>query len=350
MTSETSTESARPEDEPLTENILASTASAKPEVGLLTGSISTLQPIFVETETDTPILDTVIESFSVVNQKLKTQVLPIVRVDINETSLHTLIQTIDLTTLITVTKTTSPEMETKDFNGFKDIVANLDEAGSEINLDLEFGDEGNHETNTTAEPLSTDELDILIESRATGLINKSEVNLAPSSMLPETAILPTPTLPLATVITNTRPIVKLETVWESYIIPLSNGQSTSFRTLSKSKGVIEKTEYAIDTTTLSVPPPILPPSTINPFLFPQQLAQFQTITSPIVQQAIVTQTESKVLKLTFGAKTAYTTLYSTQVVPTLQTMYVTTSIPVQPSANPFPGFFAQPYNPYAYLG
>lgn len=340
----------RNEEEPLTENILANTAAPKPEVGQLTGSISTLSPIFVESETETPILETVIESFSVVNQKLKTQVLPIVRMDINETSLHTLVQTVDLTTLITITKTTSPEMETREFNGFKDIVANLDEAGSELNLDLEFGDEGNHETNTTTEPQHPEESDPLLEQRVNSLNNKSEINLAPSPLLPEIPNLPTPTLPLATVITNTRPIIKLETIWESYIIPLINGQSTSFRTLSKSKGVIEKTEYSIDTTTLSVPPPILPPSTINPFLFPQQLPQFQTITSPLIQQAIVTKTESKILKLTFGAKTAYTTLYSTQIVPTLQTMYVTTSIPIQPSANPFPGFYPQPYNPYAYLG
>lgn len=322
----------RNDDEPLTENILA--PSTKPE-GILMGSITTLPPVYANSDTDTPLLETLTESFSIVNKKLKTQVLPVINENDNETSYHTLVQTIDLTSLITVTKTISPQLETKEFNGFKDFVGNLDEAGSEINLDLEFGDEGNHE-NGSGESLKKD-----FEHGARH--NKTTQPLLPTY---STGILP---LPSQSIITNSRPVIKLETLWESYVVPITNGQSTTFRTLSKAKGVVEKTDFVIETTTLSVPPPIIPPSTINPFLLPLP-QQFQTITSPIVQQTIVTQTESKVLKLTFGAKTAYTTLYSTQVVPTIQTMYVTTSVPVQPSANPFQGFFPQPYNPFAYLG
>lgn len=322
----------RNDDEPLTENILA--PSTKPE-GILMGSITTLPPVYANSDTDTPLLETLTESFSIVNKKLKTQVLPVINENDNETSYHTLVQTIDLTSLITVTKTISPQLETKEFNGFKDFVGNLDEAGSEINLDLEFGDEGNHE-NGSGESLKKD-----FEHGARH--NKTTQPLLPTF---STGILP---LPSQSIITNSRPVIKLETLWESYVVPITNGQSTTFRTLSKAKGVVEKTDFVIETTTLSVPPPIIPPSTINPFLLPLP-QQFQTITSPIVQQTIVTQTESKVLKLTFGAKTAYTTLYSTQVVPTIQTMYVTTSVPVQPSANPFQGFFPQPYNPFAYLG
>lgn len=322
----------RNDDEPLTENILA--PSTKPE-GILMGSITTLPPVYANSDTDTPLLETLTESFSIVNKKLKTQVLPVINENDNETSYHTLVQTIDLTSLITVTKTISPQLETKEFNGFKDFVGNLDEAGSEINLDLEFGDEGNHE-NGSGESLKKD-----FEHGARH--NKTTQPLLPTF---STGILP---LPSQSIITNSRPVIKLETLWESYVVPITNGHSTTFRTLSKAKGVVEKTDFVIETTTLSVPPPIIPPSTINPFLLPLP-QQFQTITSPIVQQTIVTQTESKVLKLTFGAKTAYTTLYSTQVVPTIQTMYVTTSVPVQPSANPFQGFFPQPYNPFAYLG
>ncbi|XP_065367633.1 mucin-2 [Calliphora vicina] len=321
----------RNDDEPLTENILAATTKAE---GVLVGSITTLPPIYVNGESDTPILQTITESFSIVNKKLKTQILPVINENDNETTYHTLVQTIDLTSLITVTKTTSPQLETKEFNGFKDFVGNLDEAGSEINLDLEFGDEGNQE-NGSGESHKND----FDGAR----FNKTTQQIQPTF---STGVL---NLPSQNVITNSRPVVKLETLWESYVVPITNGQSTTFRTLSKAKGVVEKTDYVIETTTLSVPPPILPPSTINPFLLnlPQQ---FQTITSPVVHQTIVTQTESKILKLTFGAKTAYTTLYSTQVVPTLQTMYVTTSVPVQPTANPFQGFFPQPYNPFAYLG
>lgn len=321
----------RNDDEPLTENILATTAKAE---GVLAGSITTLPPIYANAESDTPILETVTESFSIVNKKLKTQVLPVINENDNDTTYHTLVQTIDLTSLITVTKTVSPQLETREFNGFKDFVGNLDEAGSEINLDLEFGDEGNQE-NVSGELHKNDFEGVRINK--TILQNQSTFT---------TGVI---NLPSQNVITNSRPFVKLETLWESYVVSITNGQSTTFRTLSKAKGVVEKTDYVLETTTLSVPPPILPPSTINPFLLPLP-QQFQTITTPVVQQTIVTQTESKVLKLTFGAKTAYTTLYSTQVVPTLQTMYVTTSVPVQPTANPFQGFFPQPYNPFAYLG
>lgn len=330
----------RNDDEPLTENILI--LSTKPD-SLLSGSITTLPPLLIENDSDTPALETITESFSIVNKKLRTQILPIVKASDNETIYHTLVQTIDMTSLITVTKTLSPQMESKAFNGFKDFVDNLDEAGSELNLDLEFGDESNHE-NSSGESNPKGDLDQLMVVKP----NKTNVLITTTSMEKFPSIL-NPSLPLPTVITNSRPVVKLETLWESYVIPVTNGQTTSFRTLSKAKGVVEKTDFILDTTTLSAPA-ILPPSTINPFLLPLQQQQFQTITSPILQQTIVTQTESKVLKLTFGAKTAYTTLYSTQVVPTLQTMYVTTSIPVQASANPFPGFFPQPYNPFAYLG
>lgn len=315
----------------MTENILATTSESE---GVLIGSITTLPPIYVDSETDTPILETLTESFSIVNKKLKTQILPVIRENDNETSYHTLVQTIDITSLITVTKTFSPKLETKEFNGFKDFVGNLDEAGSELNLDLEFGDEGNHENNSG----ETHRKDF--EGPHFNKTAKENQQILSTGVL---------NLPTANVITNSRPVIKLETLWESYVVPITNGQSTLLRTLSKAKGVVEKTDFVVETTTLAISTPILQPSTINPFLLPLP-QQFQTITSPVVQQTIVTQTESKVLKLTFGAKTAYTTLYSTQVVPTLQTMYVTTSIAVQPTANPFQGFFPQPYNPFAYLG
>ena len=58
----------------------------------------------------------------------------------------------------------------------------------------------------------------------------------------------------------------------------------------------------------------------------------------------------QVLKLTFGAKTAYTTLFSTRVVPTLLTTYLTANVPVQPTAAPFPGYFPAPFPSYPYVG
>ncbi|XP_061394529.1 mucin-2-like [Musca vetustissima] len=334
LTSEPSIE-PRNDDEPLTENILA--ASEKPSSGLLMGSVITLAPIYVNNDSYTPYLETVTESFSVVNQKLKTQILPVINELHNLTSYHTLVQTIDMTSLITVVKTTSPDMETKDFHGFQDFVGNLDEAGSEINLDLEFGDENNNQESSheSGHKHHLDHLDVLGHGNKTSAAILPTLSTDPQNLFPN-------------IITNSRPVIKLETIWDSYVVPITNGPSTFYRTLSKAKGVVEKTEYVVDTTT--VPAPILPPTSLpNPFLLPQ-LQQFQTITSPVVQQTVVTQTESKVLKLTFGAKTAYTTLYSTHVVPTVQTTYVTTSVPVQPTANPFPGYFPPAYNPFAYLG
>lgn len=64
----------------------------------------------------------------------------------------------------------------------------------------------------------------------------------------------------------------------------------------------------------------------------------------------MTETRSKILKLTFGAKTAYTTLFSTNIVPTILTTYITQSLPViQPTAA-FPGYFPAPYGINPYVG
>lgn len=131
------------------------------------------------------------------------------------------------------------------------------------------------------------------------------------------------------VLTSSKPVIKLETIFESHIIPVINGASTSFSTLSRPIATLSRTEYEPVTTTVT---PSLPP--INPF---QQ--QFSLVSTPVVTNTIVTATESKVLKLTFGAKTAYTTLYSTRVVPTVLTTYMTQSVPVIPTAAAFPGFY-----------
>lgn len=152
-------------------------------------------------------------------------------------------------------------------------------------------------------------------------------------------------------ITTSKPVVKVETVYESHVIPLVNGPNTVFTTLSKIVGTVTKTDYEFGTSTIAPAPLPLPP--VNP-LFPaaQQQQQFAVTSSPIVQNTVVTQTDSKVLKLTFGAKTAYTTIFSTRVVPTLLTTYMTQSVPVpvQPTAAAFPGYYPAPYPPFPYVG
>ncbi|XP_043948385.1 uncharacterized protein LOC108026943 isoform X3 [Drosophila biarmipes] len=326
------------DDGPLTENILEATASTDDKT--LAGSVTTLKPIYLGEEAETPSLETVTESFSITHTKLKTQILPVVFEKRNETIQVTLVQTYDYTSLITVTQTISPLSE--DFNpskNFKDFEGSLDEAGSEINLDLEFGDEDN-----------TGKFDAKIKPK-----NKMEVKSNVTNplipLIPESISFPE-TLQ-NNVITSTRPVIKLETIWESHVVPLVRGTETIMRTLSKSVGVVEKTEYVTEVATISMPTPSSQyPFSINPFvpfnpllpLPPQQL-----ITSTEIQQSMVTETSSKVLKLTFGARTAYTTIFSTSVVPTAVTRLITATIPGQPGQS-FPNYYPPPYNPFAYVG
>jgi hypothetical protein len=128
---------------------------------------------------------------------------------------------------------------------------------------------------------------------------------------------------------------KSETVYESHLIPFFNGLSTTYSTLSRPVSTVTKTDYELVTNTLANALPPVPINPLNPFAQPQ----YQITSTPVVTSTSVTATESKVLKLTFGAKTAYTTLYSTRVVPTVLTTYLTTNVPVLPTAAAFPGFF-----------
>lgn len=142
----------------------------------------------------------------------------------------------------------------------------------------------------------------------------------------------------------------METVYESHIVPIFNGQNTILSTISKAIATVTKTDYELSTSTIApaLPiPPIPQIPQVNP-LFPQQQPQFALTSAPIVQTTMATVTNSKILKLTFGAKTAYTTILSTKVVPTVVTTYMTHSVAVQPTAA-FPGFFPG-YPPFPYVG
>ncbi|XP_034654109.1 uncharacterized protein LOC117892158 [Drosophila subobscura] len=323
------------DDGPLTENILESTAQTDEKP--LDGSVSTLKPIYIEDGSETPSLETITESFSITQTKLKTQILPVINEKRNETIHVTLVQTYDYTSLITVTQTISPLSEDFSPKNFKDFEGNLDEAGSELNLDLEFGDEDN-----------TGKFDAKIKPK-----NKVEIkglSNVTNPLLPETLHFTESQAPVNNFVTSTRPVIKLETIWESHVVPLVRGTETIMRTLSKSVGVVEKTEYVTDITPLAVPTSQFPFS-INPFynpLLPMQPQQL--ITSTEILQTMATETSSKVLKLTFGARTAYTTIFSTAVVPTQVTKLITATIPVQHPSGSFPNFYPPPYNPFAYVG
>lgn len=361
--------------EPLTENILAPTSHIDKEHNLLDSSIATLPAITLGDDQATPPLETVTETFSTTQVMLKTHILPVVRQNGNATS-YTLIQTYHVTRLVTATKTLPPSdiyqfVPSKTLNEFN---KNLDEAGSELHLELEFGDDNEHdeddEPKRVALPEDLDlanigsdfdisEVDKIRVPRPTTkrpkkkpeqIIEKKEENPL-SNLTPEQLALLRLLNPAAipNVITTSKPFIKVETVYESHILPITNGASTFFSTISRPVATVTKTDYQIGTSVLSLPSVTPPP--INPLLLQQQqLQQFQIQSTPVVAQQIVTQTDSKVLKLTFGARTAYTTLYNTRVVPTMVTSYVTQSIPVQPTAA-YPGYFPNPYpQPFPYLG
>ncbi|KAH8261585.1 hypothetical protein KR044_011880, partial [Drosophila immigrans] len=327
------------DDGPLSENILESTVAMNEPS--LDGSISTLKPIYITDSLETPELETITDSFTITQTKLRTQILPIIFEKKNETVQITLVQTFDYTSLVTVTQTISPFRDNFiPAKNFKDFAAILDEAGSELNLDLEFGDEGNG---------GQFEGKVKLEAKGNSTIGLPNIS-SEKLNIPDISVL-NPLNPNNNVITSTRPVIKLETLWESYVVPLVRGTESVLRTLSKSVGVVEKTEYITEVSTLPVLPMSQYPYSINPFYNPLlQLPQQQLITSTSILNTLVTATSSKVLKLTFGARTAYTTIFSTSVVPTEVTQLITATLPVQ-NQGAFPNYYPPPpYPPFGYVG
>ncbi|XP_075972213.1 uncharacterized protein LOC142974011 isoform X1 [Anticarsia gemmatalis] len=360
-------------NEPLTENILATPSPYEKDHALLDSSIATLPAITLTSDMETPPLETVTETFSTTQNMLKTHILPVVR-DVNMTSSLTFIQTYQVTRLVTATKTLPP----MDFFQFipsktlKEFNSRLDEAGSELHLELDFGD-SNEDEEGVPRRVFPPELDLASIGSDFDITEVDKYKLADNYLrlkkaqsknhVTESPHPPTPALtpeqaqqlallrllnPAAAaqipdVVTTSKPVLKLETIYESHVIPVFDGKTTTHSTISRPVATITKTEYEIGTSSL----PALPLQTVNP-LFPQQ---FSVTSTPVVVNTEVTATNSQVLKLTFGAKTVYTTLFTTKVVPTVLTSYVTSSVPVQPSVAPgFPGYFPSPFAPFPYVG
>ncbi|KAJ2950424.1 hypothetical protein O0L34_g8666 [Tuta absoluta] len=359
-------------NEPLTENILA-TASPYGKDHNLDSSIATLPAITLPSDMETPPLETITETFSTTQNMLKTHILPVVR-DVNITSSLTFIQTYHITRFVTATKTLPP-MDYFQFipsKTLKEFNSRLDEAGSELHLELDFGDSNEDEDGVPRRVFPPDldlanvgsEFDLadvdkyrmpenhLRLKKAHGQNKNNHVTEAPAvtaALSPEQAqqlallrlLNPAAAAQIPNVVTTSKPILKYETVYESHVIPYFDGKSTVSSTISRPVATVTKTEYEIGTSSL----PALPLNPINP-LFPQQF----TITStPVVMNTEVTATDSQVLKLTFGAKTVYTTLFTTKVVPTVLTSYVTSSVPVV-SPTGLPGYFPAPFAPFPYVG
>ncbi|CAH2063003.1 unnamed protein product, partial [Iphiclides podalirius] len=359
-------------NEPLTENILATASPYGKDHYLLDSSIATLPAITLSSDMETPPLETITETFSTTQNMLKTHILPVVN-DANLTSSLTFIQTYQVTRFVTATKTLPP-MDYFQFipsKTLKEFNSRLDEAGSELHLELDFGDSNEDEDGVRRVfPADLDLANIgsdfdltdvdkhradnhLRLKKAHGQNKGNQVTEPPNpaaALTPEQAqqlallrlLNPAAAAQIPNVITTSKPILKYETVYESHVIPLFNGKSTILSTISRPVATVTKTEYEIGTSSL----PALPIQPINP-LFPQQ--QFSVTSTPVVLNTEVTATDSQILKLTFGAKTVYTTLFTTKVVPTVLTSYVTSSIPVQPSAG-FPGYYPAPFAPFPYVG
>lgn len=323
---------------------------------------------------ETPPLETITETFSTTQNMLKTHILPVVR-DVNMTSSLTFIQTYQITRFVTATKTLPP-MDYFQFipsKTLKEFNSRLDEAGSELHLELDFGDSTEDEDGVPRRVFPP-ELDLanigsdfdlteidkygadnhLRLKKAHGQNKANHVTEAPNvptpALTPEQAqqlallrlLNPAAAAQIPNVVTTSKPIFKYETIYESHVIPFFDGRNTVQSTISRPIATVTKTEYEIGTSSL----PALPLQPINP-LFPQQ--QFTLISTPVVMNTEVIATDSQILKLTFGAKTVYTTLFTTKVVPTVLTSYVTSSIPVQASAG-YPGYFPPPFAPYPYVG
>ncbi|BES90689.1 Hypothetical protein NTJ_03497 [Nesidiocoris tenuis] len=326
--------------EPLTENILTSTPVFDKE-----GPIVTL-PVIALAAGETLPLETMTDTFSTSEVLLKTHLLPVV-VDSNTTTI-TLVQTYEVTKVVSATKTLPPTelfqfIPSKTLNEFN---TRLDEAGSELHLELEFGDNDNDEEQRSIAVLP-DFPNATVEEvpSSTTPLPPTQEPLSPEK-LQQLAFLRllNPNQPP---IVTTTPILTVQTQYETHVIPVFNGQNTIFSTISRPVKTYTSTQYQTSTIALpSLPLPFLPTPQLQPMI----------TSSPVVTQTVVTATNSKVLKLTFGAKTAYTTLYSTTVVPTMLTTYVTTQFAVQPTAafgapSPFQAPFFPPFNPFnPYVG
>ncbi|XP_047004614.1 mucin-3A [Schistocerca americana] len=355
---------------PAPENILSLEGSLPLEAGMATLPVLTLSP-----GTETPPLHTTTETFSTTTLLLKTHVLPIVAPAGNTTSRYTLVQSYQVTRHVTATRTLPPThlFQFEASRALTDLSSHLEEAGSELHLELDLSD--NHQQDGQlgredhARPKKAPTPALLLDAA-----NNQQLQPLPTpppqpqltpEQLQQLALLrylnPGAAAALPQVVTTSRPVLRIETIFDSHVVPVYDGQSTVFSTIRRPVATVSKTEFEYGTATVApqAPAPQPPLSPLNPLapfnplnpLQPQQ--QFAVTSTPVVTQTVVTETESKILKLTFGAKTAYTTLTSTRVVPTLLTTYVTTSVPVQATAPPaaaFPGFFPSPYAQFPFVG
>lgn len=235
--------------EPLTENILANTGAAYESTLPLDSSVATLPAISLDAAQATPPLETLTETFSTTQTLLKTHMLPVIYAG-NSTTRLTLVQTYNIARVVTATKTLPPMeiyqfIPSKTLNEFN---SKLDEAGSELHLELDFGDDDRDDEDVPKRVVvpnnDPDDLEIFKPAPSkikndVAISSNAESQLTPGQAQ-QLALLKYFGQPQPQVITTSRPVVTLETLYESHVIPVVNLGNTVYSTLSRPVGTVPK--------------------------------------------------------------------------------------------------------------
>ncbi|ODN01352.1 hypothetical protein Ocin01_05324 [Orchesella cincta] len=328
-------------DDATIENILA-TKPAYEKILEGSSDVATLPVIHLSGDMATPPLETITQSFSTTQLMLKTSILPVLYDGV--TTLFTLTQSYFVTRLVTAHKTVPP-MELFQFVPTKSLTefnTALQEAGSEHSEQL-LGSEDSDDPETVYAHI-----------------------IAPPDELTSLGADFDPSLMDDKIPKITAPRSKGAIARPGEKIPASgppNNAALGLNGLADQLGLTAEQLAFLQFLKAQKQPTQQAPTLPNNF-FAQQLVpnpvpltgsappQLQITSSPVVVDTTTTIVESKTLRIQFGAKPTYTTLYSTKIVPTRMTSYVTMSVAVAPTAaaplaNPF---FNPAAFPLAYLG
>jgi len=230
---------------------LANTGAAYESTLPLDSSVATLPAVSLDAGQATPPLETLTETFSTTQTLLKTHLLPVIHD--NSTTRLTLVQTYNIARVVTATKTLPPMeiyqfIPSKTLNEFN---SKLDEAGSELHLELDFSDDDRDDEDTPKRIIApnNDDSDLDIFKLTSPSKVKSDVPTSSSSI--EQQLTPEQAQQLALlkyfgqqqqqqVVTTSRPVVVLETLYESHVIPVVNAGNTIYSTLTRPVGTIPR--------------------------------------------------------------------------------------------------------------
>ncbi|XP_035714325.1 mucin-5AC isoform X3 [Folsomia candida] len=355
------------------ENILA---TKPPYEKILEGSsdVATLPVIALGGDMATPPLETITQSFSTTQLMLKTSILPVLYDGV--TTLYTLTQSYFITRLVTAHKTVPPVelfqfVPTKSLNEFNTA---LQEAGSEHREHL-LGSESEDENDTNYEHIIAppDELTSVgsdfdpssMDEKLPKRPPKSSKEFSPrggksSSEIVSSSPNNNPFLNQSPPNFNSIPQDPLASIagltpeqlaFIRYFTAQNQQQSPQPQAFPQLQ---QQPQFNPFQQQQQQQAPLLPPSAPSPLIQAQQAVAngYSLTSSPVVVDTLATVTETKTLRLLFGAKPTHTVLYSTRVVPTRMTSYVTASLPVKPTQaiiqnNPF--LNGLPF-PLAYVG